>query len=166
MKLLVAKRVLKNYAKGLRCPKERLAHAVRRLNRHRRRQGASSAADHLWKYILDEFGEPLLLISPVRRGEMFRDVLLFVWGHFFEHSRRRLLARDQFDNVIVSTVFLGLDHYHLHDGPPILWETALLYPGKRWDVIGRYRSRVGAIEGHVRAVVRVLSMPSESAEAS
>lgn len=47
------------------------------------------------------------------------------WAKFFEDSRRRIIKQDYFGNVMVSTVFLGIDHNFFGDGPPVLWETMI-----------------------------------------
>ena len=35
------------------------------------------------------------------------------------------VARDEIGDTVVSTVFLGLDHRHFGDGPPVLFETMI-----------------------------------------
>jgi hypothetical protein len=45
------------------------------------------------------------------------------WGIWFEKSENRIVKQEQFGDVMVSTVFLGLDHNFSGKGPPILWET-------------------------------------------
>lgn len=49
---------------------------------------------------------------------------LHEWGRSFEDKEARTVARDEIGgDVLVSTVFLGLDHRMLDKGPPILFET-------------------------------------------
>lgn len=65
------------------------------------------------------------------------------------------LARDIVGQILISTVFLGLNHDYGEEGPPILWETmAFAVDG---DIIGeyqeRYSSREAALAGHRRAVL-------------
>ena len=105
--------------------------------------------DPLWMkrhWILNDAGEP----EPVD------DVL--DWARWFEQSQRdgtRVIAHDRDESpgapdVLVSTVFLGLDHnYHL-SGPPILWETMIL-GGPLDGYQERYASRELALVGHAKA---------------
>lgn len=64
-------------------------------------------------YTLNEHGEPVA------------DPDLTAWGKWMEAADRRV-ARDTIVDddqaVVVSTVFLGLDH-NFDGGPPVLWET-------------------------------------------
>lgn len=55
------------------------------------------------------------------------------------------------DGIRVSTVFLGLDHNFIGDGPPILWET-MIFGGRRDGYQRRYSSLYAAIEGHKEAL--------------
>jgi len=49
---------------------------------------------------------------------------LYKWAQWFQcNDDARVVARDQIGESRVSTVFLGLDHNFMGDGPPILWET-------------------------------------------
>lgn len=62
--------------------------------------------------------------------------------------------------LLVSTVFLPLDHNLMGEGPPILWETMVFHGGTRSDPgVGqecwRYASREAALAGH-RTVVATL----------
>lgn len=44
------------------------------------------------------------------------------------------VARDEIGVTIVSTVFLGLDHRHFGDGPPVLFETMIFGgPHDEWQ---------------------------------
>lgn len=79
-----------------------------------------------------------------------KDVL--VWGRFFEDMRNRRVAEDtieqaESDPVRVSTVFLGLDHNWLDDGPPLLFET-MVFGGPLDEQTYRYPTWDSALEGH------------------
>ena len=60
-------------------------------------------------YILDEKGRPKPEPDAAK------------WGQWFETANRSV-ARDKIGDVVISTVFLGLNHAFV-GGPPILWET-------------------------------------------
>ena len=76
------------------------------------------------------------------------------WARWFEatkDTRERVIAQDRdesagADGVMVSTVFLGLDH-QFGDGPPVLWET-LVFGGSLDGEMARYTSRAAALAGH------------------
>ena len=78
------------------------------------------------------------------------DVL--VWGTFFEDMGKRRVAQDiieqpESDPVRVSTVFLGLDHNWLDNGPPILFES-MVFGGPLDGEMYRYPTWDSAAEGH------------------
>jgi hypothetical protein len=64
-------------------------------------------------YVLDASGE---------KAVPCHDVL--EWARWYAKSRERWVARSFLDEerILVSTIFLGLDHNYM-GGPPILWET-------------------------------------------
>ena len=74
---------------------------------------------------------------------------LLVWAKWFEKSERTV-AKDEIGKVLVSTVFLGLDH-RFGSGPPVLWET-MIFGGEHNDFQERYTSVEDALEGHKHAV--------------
>jgi hypothetical protein len=92
-------------------------------------------------YVYDAAGEPI----PCD------DVL--TWGRFFESHERSLLrdVRGHRGRVVVSTVFLGLDHNFFGEGPPVLWET-MIFGGVFDSYQRRYRSKLDALAGHLRAL--------------
>jgi hypothetical protein len=101
------------------------------------------------RYILDADGEPVLCDD------------LIAWVEWFERTRldrSRVIAqdvdeRDPAKTVMVSTVFLGLDH-QFGDGPPVLWET-LVMGGVLDGQMNRYTSRAAALRGHQAMCERV-----------
>jgi len=101
-------------------------------------------------YILDEHGDP----QPCADVRM--------WGRWFEEASRtraRILAHDRDEGadgveILVSTVFLGLDHNFGASGPPVLWET-LVIGGLLDGLQMRYTSREDAFRGHQDVCRRV-----------
>jgi hypothetical protein len=67
---------------------------------------------------------------------------LLKWAKWMEESRdERVVKQEWVDNVRISTVFLGLNHRHTGEGPPILWETMLFtnrvdFRGRMWRCPG------------------------------
>jgi len=74
------------------------------------------------------------------------------WAQWYEKSDRQV-ARDDIDTVVVSTVFIGLDH-QFGDGPPLLFET-LVFGGKLDGQMDRYSTWDEATAGHIAMMVRV-----------
>jgi hypothetical protein len=75
------------------------------------------------------------------------------WGKFFQQKKRRRVARTKVGDVLVSTVFLGLDH-NWGDGPPVLFET-MVFDGDLDQEINRYPTWDEAVKGHEEMVRRV-----------
>lgn len=86
-------------------------------------------------------------------GEPVPEPDILKWSDWFERSDRKL-ARDEFDDYYVSTIFMGTDHNYDDTGPPILWET-MVFGGKLADEQERYTSRADALRGYARMVKRV-----------
>jgi hypothetical protein len=55
---------------------------------------------------------------------------LMAWAKRFEKDETRIVARDLLKDILVSTVFLGIDHNFIGDGPPVLFETMAFDEGK------------------------------------
>lgn len=98
-------------------------------------------------YILDEQG------NPVPEPDVLK------WAAWFQDNRR-VLKHDRFGRVLVSTVFLGLDHSFSFEEnevkEPVLWES-MIFKGKHADTQERYTSQRAALEGHQQLVMTVLS---------
>jgi hypothetical protein len=75
---------------------------------------------------------------------------LLQWVTFFEDFQRRRVAETVRDKVRVSTVFLGLDHRWMGDGPPLTFET-MIFGGRHNHYQDRYSSWDDALLGHRRA---------------
>lgn len=75
------------------------------------------------------------------------------WAKWFEDLGEMVVAVTNLSTFgeRVSTVFLGLDHNFLGDGPPILWETMILGIDGL-DYQKRYTSEADAKIGHDEAV--------------
>jgi hypothetical protein len=53
---------------------------------------------------------------------------LMVWAVKLQETRK--IARDLLKDILVSTIFLGLDHNFIGEGPPVLFETMAFDEGK------------------------------------
>ena len=71
------------------------------------------------------------------------------WAKWFEKSSRQI-KRDKINNIIISTVFLGIDH-RFGQGEPLLFET-MIFGGKHDEFQERYSTWNEAIKGHEIAV--------------
>jgi hypothetical protein len=80
---------------------------------------------------------------------------LMEWARWFEGNREdRIVARTQIGKVLISTVFLGLDHNFGEDGPPLLFET-LVFGGDLDGERERYSTWAQAEAGHEQMVAKV-----------
>jgi hypothetical protein len=92
-------------------------------------------------YILDHAGEPVGCDDVT------------VWGAWMHTDENIIVAQEDVGDLLVSTVFLGLDHA-FGGGAPILWETIVFGSGGT-SLDGyprRYRGRLEALKGHVDAL--------------
>lgn len=88
------------------------------------------------KYILDENGK------PVEEPDILK------WCRWYQDSNeKRIVRRTRIGDVLVSTVFLGLDHGYSPEQPPILWET-MIFGGEHDMWMNRYASVEEAIVDH------------------
>lgn len=95
------------------------------------------------KYILDENGQPAVEHDLMR------------WAQWWESAdKQRILAHTHVGNILVSTVFLGLDHRHFGEGPPLLWES-MVFGGNLDESQQRYSTREAALAGHAELVRKV-----------
>lgn len=82
-------------------------------------------------------------------GKELKPVTLIEWAEWFQNADR-VLAKDIIDSVIVSTVFLGLDHSFTY-GPPIVFET-MIFGGEHDQYQERYSTYDEALAGHKKAL--------------
>jgi hypothetical protein len=102
----------------------------------------------LGKYILKD-GKPVL------------EPNLMKWAMWIEHSPERVMARWQKGGVVVTTIFIGVDHNFSGKGEPTLWET-MVRGGRLHGFMCRYNSARLAKRGHQRIVKMVeAEMPDE-----
>jgi hypothetical protein len=81
------------------------------------------------------------------------------WRLLFEDKRYQQVAADHVGEVLVSTVWLGLDHGWL-DTPPIIFETMVFGAEQTGDdEQHRYSTEAEALAGHQRIVeeLRILA---------
>jgi hypothetical protein len=94
------------------------------------------------QYILDEGGNPVPEPNTLR------------WAFWFEKANR-IVRQDRVGEVLISTVFLGLDHYYRDDAhEPVLWET-MIFGGPEDQYQRRYTSRAAAEQGHIDAMMLI-----------
>lgn len=91
------------------------------------------------KYILDDNGDPVPCTDVLE------------WARWFEAAgEKRQLARDELGEVLISTIFLGIDH-SWSGGPPILWET-MIFDGQGDEYQERAATKEEALENHYMAI--------------
>lgn len=99
------------------------------------------------------------VLDSERRPVRVTDVL--AWGRWFESRENRRVAHTQISKrVRVSTVFIGIDHRHFGDGPPLLFET-MVFGGPHDQEMWRYSSWDDAETGHAAVVKRLRAMTDD-----
>lgn len=77
------------------------------------------------------------------------------WGRWFKaNEETRRVGRAEIGDVTVSTVFLGLDHQHTSDGPPLLFET-MIFGGPLDEYCARCSTWDEAEDMHAHALALV-----------
>lgn len=98
------------------------------------------------QYILDDDGR------PVRCDD------LLTWARWYETADRRVCQDldegEGAERILVSTIFLGIDHNYFGTGPPLLWET-MVFGGPLDGEQHRYHSQAEAALGHQEVCQRV-----------
>lgn len=92
-------------------------------------------------YILDNNNKPVA--KPVLEASQWLE----------DNDNRRIVKRDEIGDILVSTVFLGLDHAWDSD-IPVLWET-MIFGGEHDQYQERYTSYEDALEGHKKALTLI-----------
>ena len=82
---------------------------------------------------------------------------LYEWATWFENGANRIVAKTRFEcGVLVSTIFLGIDHRFGGRGPPLLFETMTFELTMDGDGDQRrYSSWDDAVIGHAATVRKV-----------
>jgi hypothetical protein len=76
---------------------------------------------------------------------------LMEWAHAVNDADARIVAQDDLPgDVLVSTVFLGIDH-SFGVGPPLLFET-MIFKGPHGDYQERHSTWDEAVTGHEAAL--------------
>jgi hypothetical protein len=68
------------------------------------------------RYVLDHEG------NPVRQHDEM------AWAEFMKDADARRVAFDEAGKWTVTTVFMGIDHDVVGNGPPLLWKTMVFGP--------------------------------------
>jgi hypothetical protein len=63
----------------------------------------------------------------------------------------KITKQDKIGDILVSTVFLSMDHGRDKNQPPVLWET-MIFGGEHDLYQERYSSHEDALAGHQRAL--------------
>lgn len=104
-------------------------------------------------------------IRYVLDGKVPRPASSMEWAAWLEAADRKV-ARTEIGDTVVSTVFMdGLDHAHLGDGPPILFETMVFADGDPLDEIQvRYSTWAEAETGHIEICEQIQALDEQSAQ--
>lgn len=72
---------------------------------------------------------------------------LLEWCSWFEHSGERILRKSKFSDIVVSTVFLGIDHNFTGKGPPVVFES-MVFGGQHDQLCRRCCTYPEALQQH------------------
>jgi hypothetical protein len=104
------------------------------------------------RYVLDDEGNPVRQDDPAAWREFMRDV------------ERRRVAFDEAGKWTISTLFMGIDHDVVGQGPPVLWKTSVTGPLPWGGFSCWYSSRWRALSQHdqlAEAVRRGKDLPEQ-----
>jgi len=89
----------------------------------------------------------------ILEGRQPVEVEMFVWARWFENVENRVVMRtyDEDGGLLVSTVFLGIDHGFVEGGPPLLFETMIMR-GSEYGRQERTATWDEAVDAHARAL--------------
>jgi len=77
-------------------------------------------------------------------------------GRLLEDENYKIVDRTDYEGILVSTVWLGVNH-NFRDGPPLIFETMIFCDGipelDEWQE--RYSTEQEALEGHKAAIALV-----------
>lgn len=81
---------------------------------------------------------------------------LDAWAHKLDDREYKVVEQTHLKSgdVLVSTVWLGIDHNFLGEGPPLIFETMVFGDGED-DYTERYSTEEQARAGHVRIVAEL-----------
>lgn len=108
-----------------------------------------------------DFGDHYIL-----EGQTVRKASFIEWAQWMEENGpSRTLAQDNITpDVLVSTVFLGLDHNLIKESDePLLFET-LVFGGQSDGRMRRYSTYGQALAGHVEVVEEVMELEELASE--
>lgn len=81
------------------------------------------------------------------------------WGNLMEDSNYKIVKQTTIGKVLISTVWLGLDHNFLLKGPPMIFET-MVFKGSLDGEQERYETEEQAKTGHEEMIKRVKGEPN------
>lgn len=86
-----------------------------------------------------------------------KPMTMLEWSEKLTDLLYKRVAFWQLDDVVVSTVWLGLNHSWLGHGPPIIFET-MVFGTTMNETMWRYATEEQALQGHAEAVILVKSL--------
>jgi hypothetical protein len=90
----------------------------------------------------------------ILEGKKVKPASLEEWAQFLSQTEKRRLGHDRLTSkVLVSTVFLGLNHRFIDGGPPLVFET-MIFGGPLDGEQYQYSEFDEAMQGHQKVVLR------------
>jgi len=87
---------------------------------------------------------------------------LMEWVEWFETASRKVV-HDEINEIMISTVFLGLDHNFSRRGDPLLFVTLVFFPNGETGRMRRYFTWGEAEQGHkqITDLIRIEAIGAE-----
>ncbi len=91
-----------------------------------------------------------------KRGAIYfdrqgREMQLMDWGSKFEDKEYQIVKQDRIVKYFVSTVWLGINHRFMRQGPPLIFETMVFVDDEK-DPLNEYQEKYSteeeALNGH------------------
>ena|SRR6185436_8176985 len=103
-----------------------------------------------------DLGDQPLMYYILEGHEVIPVTDVLIWAKWFEKAwpARQVAHTDVTNEIMVSTVFLGLDHSFGFGGPPLLFET-MVFGGPMDQEMERYSTWDEAKAGHEEMVQKV-----------
>ena len=91
-----------------------------------------------------------------RNGEPYPNDDVLLWAKDFENIEKKRVARNEKNGIVVSTVWMGLDHRFGDEGKPLIFESMVFNDEGDEQVQERYSTEQESIEGHKKLVNKYL----------
>jgi hypothetical protein len=88
------------------------------------------------------------------------EISMVRWSMLWRKNTYLIIKQEHVGDYWISTVWLGINHNFMRDGPPLIFET-MVFKGKESDLASeRYSTEEEALAGHERIKQEILLIES------